>query len=184
MLHQKVLAIRRRVLGDDPPNTLVSLVNLGLFTEKREKLPESEALCREAVTRCRRVHGDQYTVTLSAIHCFARTLQKQGRLVEAEVSRRESFAGFRLVLGDNHANTKITRGSLVKLLGEKGGVALADVRLSDAETAFLEAHELAVVLGRETAAQIAGKLVIVYEQWQEREPDKGHAARAESWRTK
>jgi hypothetical protein len=68
------------------------------------------------------------------------------------------------------------------LLEKKGAVALADGRMSDAEAALLEAHEMSVTIESEHAAAIVEQLVTVYEQWQDREPDKGHAARAESWR--
>jgi serine/threonine protein kinase len=184
VVYREVLSLRRRVLGDDHANTLISLLNLGQCLARLGKLMESELLCREGVTRCRRVHGDLHFVTLGAIHSLAKTLRIQGRLADAEVLRRESVAGFRSALGDDHVNTRLTRTMLMELLAEKGAAALGEARLSDAEAALLEAHELSVAVASEKAAAIVGQLVTVYEQWQEREPEKGHAARAENWRKK
>lgn len=182
-LYREILTLRRRILGDDHPDALVSLINLSQCVRKLERLPESESLGREAVSRCRRVHGDEHFVTLGAVHALALTLQSAGRLTEAETLRRETVAGFCSLLGDDHPNTRMMRDCMIALLAEKGAVALGRGRYRDAEAAYVEAHELSILIGDGAGAELAEQLVTLYESWHALEPDAGHAARAERWRT-
>ncbi|MGA1516579.1 MAG: tetratricopeptide repeat protein, partial [Phycisphaerales bacterium] len=133
-LQESALATRRRVLGDDGPDTLGSISNMGSLLLDQGRLSEAEPYAREALDGFRRVLGDEHPDTLTAISKMGMLLRSQGKLSEAEPYYRESLDGSRRVLGDEHPDTLSFVGSMGVLLYSQG-------MLSEAESYAREAVE-------------------------------------------
>ncbi|MCH8146599.1 MAG: serine/threonine protein kinase [Planctomycetes bacterium] len=126
------LETRRRVLGNDHPDTLISINNMGVLLLAMGKLDEAEPYYREALEGNRRVLGDDHPFTLFSISNMGDLLQAMGKLDEAEPYSREALEGNRRLLGDEHPSTLISIHNMGRLMRNLG-------RLEEAETLGAEA---------------------------------------------
>jgi tetratricopeptide (TPR) repeat protein len=138
-LFREALERRRRVLGDDHPNTLTSINNMGLLFQAQGKPDQAEPLWREALERLRRVLGDDHPNTLSLINNIGYLLMAQGKLEQAEPVWREALQGRRSVLGDDHPETLGSINNLARLLQRQG-------KLADAQPLFEQLYRRAGVV--------------------------------------
>jgi tetratricopeptide (TPR) repeat protein len=104
-LHRETLEIRRRVLGQDHPDTLTSMHNLANAYSSQGRHDEAEKLCRETLEIRRRVLGQDHPDTLFSMHDLANTYYRQGRYDEAEKLHRETLEILQRVLGQDHPDT-------------------------------------------------------------------------------
>ena len=95
---REALESRRRVLGDEHADTLISINNMGFLLQAQGKLAEAEPYCREALGGCRRVLGDDHRITLMSISTMGSLLHAQGKPVDAiallepaELAARRAF---------------------------------------------------------------------------------------------
>jgi non-specific serine/threonine protein kinase/serine/threonine-protein kinase len=119
---EEALAIRRRMLGEDHPDTLTSISETGLLMGAQGKLAEAEPYHREALDKRRLVLGDEHVDTLRSIHNLGALLQEQGKLKEAEPLYREALEKRRRILGEEHRDTLTSlssMGYLLEALGER-----------------------------------------------------------------
>jgi tetratricopeptide (TPR) repeat protein/tRNA A-37 threonylcarbamoyl transferase component Bud32 len=140
---RQALEWRRSVLGDEHPDTLRSINNMGGLLQAQGKPFEAEPYYREALETRRRVLGDEHHDTLTSINYMGDLLQAQGQLAEAEPFRRDALEGFRRVLGNEHPDTLIAIGNMGDLLQSQGKWAEAEPYCSDA------LERLRLVLGDE-----------------------------------
>ena len=129
---ERALAIRRERLGDDHPDTLASIHNLGILRHIQGELREAEGYYRTALEGRRRVLGDDHPDTLKSIDNLSGVLQEQARLDEAEAYSREALEGRRRVLGDDHPSTLTSVGNMGALLQSQGRLAEAEPYLGEA----------------------------------------------------
>jgi len=122
----QALTIRRRVLGDDDPNTLVSINHTGMLLKAQGKLAEAEPFIREAMETCRHLMGDEHTNTLASINNMGALLETQGKLAEAEPYFREALEKGRRTLGDEHPDTLAAINNMGDLLHKQGKLAEAE----------------------------------------------------------
>jgi tetratricopeptide (TPR) repeat protein len=160
-LQQQALATRRRVLGDEAPDTLASIHNMGLLLQKEGRLPEAESFDREAVQRMRRVLGGSHPSTLSAISNLAEVLGSEGKLEEEESLFREVLEKRRRILGEESPDTLSSILNMGFVLKRQGKLAEAEtydreavekmghVLGGDHPTTLLAISNLAVLLGEE-----------------------------------
>ena len=132
VLEQRALAERRRVLGDEHPDTLLSIGNTGVYLAALGKMTEAEPYYRDALEKSRRVRGDDHPDTLECISNMGSLLIDQGKLDEAEPFYREALERRRRVLGDDHADTLSSINDWGNLLREEG-------KLTEAEPFYREA---------------------------------------------
>jgi len=90
-LRTNILDIHRRVLGDDHPDTLISIGNMASRLASQGKLAEAEPYLREALEGSRRVLGDDHRSTLTWINNMGHLLESQDKLAEAEPYYREAL---------------------------------------------------------------------------------------------
>jgi non-specific serine/threonine protein kinase/serine/threonine-protein kinase len=126
--------IRRRELGDEHPDTLDSIKEMGYLLWAQGRLAEAEPLLREAMEKRRRVLGNDHISTLDSIDKYGNLLRDQGKLSEAEFYSREALEGRRRVLGDEHSDTLASVANVATLLKVQG-------RQSEAEPYDREALE-------------------------------------------
>jgi tetratricopeptide (TPR) repeat protein len=113
--YRDALEKRRRVLGEEHPNTLDSISNMGVLLGSQGKLAEAEPYCRDALEKRRRVLGEDHWETLISINTMGALLQDQVKLAEAEPYLREVLQKSHRLLGDENPNTVISVARLVRL---------------------------------------------------------------------
>lgn len=133
-LQEAALSTRRAELGDDHPDTLASIDDMGNLLMQMGEFDDAYAHCREALAGRRRVLGDEHPSTLESLNNIGYLLQAQGKLDEAEPFYREALEKKRVVLGDDHPDTLISINNMGFLLQNQG-------RLDEAETYYREALE-------------------------------------------
>ena len=93
-LYRKALGIRRRILGNEHPNTLLSMNNLATVLQRnKDKWSEAEALFREAVAIQRTKPSENRYNLLLALTNLGTLLRDEGKVEEAESTFREVVAG-------------------------------------------------------------------------------------------
>ncbi|MCA9281198.1 MAG: serine/threonine protein kinase [Phycisphaeraceae bacterium] len=130
----RALAIRRDALGDDHPDTLTSISNMGFLLRLQGRLEEAEPYYLEALEGSRRVLGDDHFDTLISFNNMGGLLQSQGRFEEAEPYYRRALEGRRRLLGDDHPSTLTS-------LNNVGGLLRKRERYDEAEPYYHEAME-------------------------------------------
>jgi serine/threonine protein kinase len=133
-LQESALATRRRVLGEEHPDTLSSINDMGHLLELRGKRAETEPFYREALEKRRRALGEEHPETLSSMSNLGNLLRSLGRPDEAEPLVRDSLAIDRRVLGNEHRDTLICLNIMGYLRIDQG-------RLKEAEPYWREAYE-------------------------------------------
>ncbi len=131
---------RKRLLGDDHPDTLLSINSLGMLTLFRGDGAKAEPILRESLDRCRRVLGDDDTTTLTAISNLGFLLEDMGKLAEAEPLYREALERRRRTLGNNHVDTLLSLNNLGYLLMSQSKAAEAEPLLREALEARKRLH--------------------------------------------
>ncbi|MFZ4573578.1 MAG: tetratricopeptide repeat protein [Phycisphaerales bacterium] len=131
-LLRTALDTRKRVLGEDNPDTLASTNNMGLLFEYQGDLARAEPYLRDSLERFRRVLGNDHRDTLSAINNLGYLLEDLGKLAEAEPLYREALEGRRRVLGNDDSDTLISVNNLGFLLMSQSKPAEAEPYLREA----------------------------------------------------
>ncbi len=134
-LGERAVETRRRVLGEDHHDTIVSIDTLGTVLWELGEEAKAEAAFREAVERARRALGDEDPAALRAMGNLGNLLRSQGKFDEAEPLLRASFEGRRRVLGEKHRETLIAMNTYGFLFIEQG-------KFADGERYWREAYEI------------------------------------------
>ncbi len=121
-----------RVLGDEHPETLASINNLGDLLQAQGRLAEAEPYVREVLEKSRRMLGDENPDTLTAINNMGALLWDQDKLAEAEPYFREALDKRSLVLGHEHLNTLMSIHNMGALLRAQGKLVEAEPLLREA----------------------------------------------------
>jgi tetratricopeptide (TPR) repeat protein len=119
-LDVQVMQIRKRVLGDEHPDTLTSIADLASTYWDQGRWKEAEELEMQVMQIRKRVLGDEQPDTLIAIGNLALTYSNQGRLKEAEELAVQVMQIRKRLLGDEHPDTLITMGNLALTYSNQG----------------------------------------------------------------
>ena len=117
-LYEQVLDIRRRVLGDDHPDTAVILNNLALLYRDQGHFAQAEPLLEQALDIRRRVLGNDHVSTAGSLNNLAEFYKAQGHFATAEPLYIEAVEIAERVWGGEHPNTKIMRENYEDLLAQ------------------------------------------------------------------
>lgn len=107
------LSTSRYTKGDEHPDTLALVQQVGVMRMNRDDLDGAEILLEEALTGWRRTKGVDYPPTLITMARLGTVQYTKGNLQSADLLCDEALTGMRRVLGDNHNET---RGTLELLL--------------------------------------------------------------------
>ena len=127
-LDEDTLARRRRVLGEDHPDTLASATNLVMLLGRVGEDQEARELAEDILARRRRVLGEDHPDTLAAAFQLVCALSELGEHHAARELNDDIIARRRRVLGDDHPET-IMAGAFDLILrgldigGEPSGLA-------------------------------------------------------------
>ncbi|MCM3923259.1 FxSxx-COOH system tetratricopeptide repeat protein [Frankia sp. AiPs1] len=111
-IHLDVLAARRRLLGDDHPDTLASRQEVAWIAGVQRQWPDAEKQYREVFDARRRVLGLDDSETLISWHELAWAIANQSRYDEAEWILHCVLKARRKVVGDHHLRTLTTQHEL------------------------------------------------------------------------
>jgi tetratricopeptide (TPR) repeat protein len=100
-----VLALSRKALGPEHPDTLMAMHNLANYYGESGRWDEALKLREEVLPLCRKVNGPGHPGTLRAMHNLASSYQYASRLDEALKLREEALVLGRKVLGPEHPDT-------------------------------------------------------------------------------
>jgi tetratricopeptide (TPR) repeat protein len=101
-LFEQVLAICRKVLGEEHPDTAVSYDNLALNQHYQGQYAQAERGFRKALAIRRKFLGEEHPDTAQSYSNLASCRQYQGKYKEAEEGLRQALAICRKVLGEEH----------------------------------------------------------------------------------
>jgi tetratricopeptide (TPR) repeat protein len=115
-LFVQVMETRKRVLGDEHPDTLSSMANLAATYRNQGRWNEAEKLEVQVMETRKRVLGDEHPSTLSSMANLAATYWNQGRWNEAEKLEVQVMETRKRVLGDEHPDTLTSMANLAYTL--------------------------------------------------------------------
>eukprot|EP00854_Cymbomonas_tetramitiformis_P009836 gene9836-11651_t len=135
-LYRKMLTGQREQLGSSHPETLDTLVKLGLHNQRQRKLHEAEKFLREVLRERRALHGpsrrvsrdqdqQQHLEVLETTHMLASLLHLSGKLVEAKKLFQETVQGRQVVFGSDHPLTLEATDGLLMVLIDMDETSLA-----------------------------------------------------------
>ncbi|MEZ5980257.1 MAG: serine/threonine-protein kinase [Planctomycetota bacterium] len=134
----RAIEIRRGSSGDDDPDTLRAIVDLGALLIWLDRSEEAEPYVREAYDGFRRALGDDHEETISALGTLGVLQHNLGRLDAAEATLREALSTSRRVLGLEHEDTVWAVSNLGILLLDRA----RSLEAVDVEGDLAEATEL------------------------------------------
>jgi serine/threonine protein kinase/Tfp pilus assembly protein PilF len=117
------LATHRRVLGDEHPDTISSISDMGNLLVAQGKLAEAEPYLREALEKQRRTLGEEHRTTLRFMNRVGAQLLHQGKFAEAERYFREALEKQRRTLGEEHPETIVSMHDMGLLFWSQGKYA-------------------------------------------------------------
>jgi tetratricopeptide (TPR) repeat protein len=149
---ERALAILRRILTDEHPDTALACVDLAVALNVQEKYDEAEPLFRTAVKTLRQRLGEQHPLAAQAHGNLGGNLYHQGKYAEAESIHKEVLAVYREVFGPRHPNTAWAYKNLIIDLWVQGKFAEAEKLGTAAAESFEGARKQAGVAGLERTA--------------------------------
>jgi eukaryotic-like serine/threonine-protein kinase len=111
-LTSQSVEIRRRVLGPEHPETLMSMSNLADVYEDEGKYAQAEALYSQTQEIQRRVLGPEHPLTLYTLSHFVFMYQREGKYALAETYAAQALAGGRHSLGAENPDTMASEADL------------------------------------------------------------------------
>jgi tetratricopeptide (TPR) repeat protein len=118
--------IRRDLLGESHPDTLISMENLSSIYWKQGRLDEAEKLEVQVMTTRKAKLGEDHLDTLISMGNLASLYREQGRLDEAEKLEMQVMTTSKEKLGEDHPHTLISMENLSSIYWKQG-------RLDEAE---------------------------------------------------
>jgi tetratricopeptide (TPR) repeat protein len=143
-LLERTLEMRKRLLGEEHPDTSVSMNNLGRLYRTLGKYDLTEALYRKTLEIRRRVFGEEHQSTAIAMNNLGFLYYSQGKYKEAEPLYARSLEIRRRLMGEHHPNTATARANVGLLYFVQGRYAEAEPLLVQAlesrNNGFGDAH--------------------------------------------
>jgi len=157
---ERALALRRKALGNENPQTLNTAYLLAWVAKDQGKYAEAESLYSQTLEIQRRVLGPEHPDTLRSMQGLAVLYSDQGKYAQAEALSSQALEIRQRVLGPEHPDTLRSMAGLARLYYAQNKYA---------EAAALRNKVLDVerrVLGPEHPDTVAGmgNLAAVYQQ--------------------
>ncbi|KAF2633333.1 kinesin light chain, partial [Macroventuria anomochaeta] len=119
-LDVEVMQTRRRVLGEEHPETLTSMANLASTYRNQGRWKEAEELGVQVMQTMKRVLGEEHPSTLSSMAHLASTYRNQGQWKEAEELEVQVIETRKRMLGDEHPETLSSMAYLASTYRNQG----------------------------------------------------------------
>ena len=119
-LLRRALAIQEQALGDEHPDTALTIAVLGGCCQGRGDMVSAEPLFRRAYEIRLRVLGPEHLRTLGMLDMLAHVVTELGRLPEAELLCRRALTGYSRTAGPDDPVTAAAMTSLGDVLVKRG----------------------------------------------------------------
>jgi tetratricopeptide (TPR) repeat protein len=123
---EKILAVRRKVLGEEHPYTAASSNNLAHSLNAQGKYAAAEEGSRQALAIRRKTLGEEHPDTAAGYYNLASILNAQGRFAAAAEGYRQALAVNRKTLGEEHPQTARSYNGLAVNLQSQWQYAAAE----------------------------------------------------------
>ncbi len=133
---EHVLALQRKTLGDDNPDTLATLEELATIDTDLARFDAARTLYEELIQRNRKLRGDENSSTLSAINGLAIVAAEQKRFAEAEALLAPQLPIYERIYGKDHPMT-------LRLISNLGGFIRQQNRNEEARPYYERALHIA-----------------------------------------
>ena len=134
-LAERVLAIRKKALGNNHLDVATSLNSLaGLYT-KQGKYSEAEPMYEQALSMRKRLLGEQHPDVAQSLNNLAGLYESQGRYSEAEPLYKQALSMNKRLLGEQHPDVATSLNDLALLYSSQG-------RYSEAEPFYQQALKI------------------------------------------
>jgi tetratricopeptide (TPR) repeat protein len=117
---ERALEQRRKLLGENHPNTIRSLNSYAVLLQSLGRGQEAEPLYKQALEQFRKVLGDDDPETITALNNYAGALKFLGRAKEAEPLYKQALEQFRKALGEDDSHTIACLNNYAGVLEELG----------------------------------------------------------------
>jgi tetratricopeptide (TPR) repeat protein len=125
-LLEKILAICRKVLGEEHPHTAQSFNNLAYNLNAQGKYAQAAEGYRKALAIRRKALGEEHPDTATSYNNLAMNLNAQGKYAQAEEGLQKALAIRRKVLGEEHPHTALSYNNVAYNLQAQGKYAQAE----------------------------------------------------------
>jgi tetratricopeptide (TPR) repeat protein len=175
---REAFEVSASVVGEDHPDHLVLLINMGSLAARLERPDQAEAYFREAIERVTRTLGEDHPYFLPPVQSLGDLLVRQSRYSDAVelLSGSESACRRNAAIRDDGALARLLL-NLGTARAETGAFAQAEANLVEAYTAFSMSHSPTSTRVR----QCAEALVRLYSAWHAAEPEEGHDVKLTEW---
>ena len=119
-LYSQVLEIRKRVLGEEHPDTAASYNNLASVYASQGEYEKAEGLYGKALGICERVLGEEYLGTATSYNNLAYVYDRQGKYEKAEGLYGKALGIYERVLGEEHPDTAASYNNLAYVYDRQG----------------------------------------------------------------
>jgi tetratricopeptide (TPR) repeat protein len=120
VLEVQVMEMRKRMLGEEHPDTLYSMAELAVTFWSQGRWKEAEELAVQVMETRKRVQGEEHPETLTSMHNLALTYSDQGRWQEAEELGMQVMETSSRVLGVKHPSTLTSMANLATTYRDQG----------------------------------------------------------------
>jgi tetratricopeptide (TPR) repeat protein len=107
-------------LGEEDPNTLISMKQVASAQKGLSKYKESKDIYERLLKLCGKVLGEDHPLTLACLSDLAITVRHLGDYAEAERMNRVALEGRDNVLGKEHRDTLASVNNLAEVLKNQG----------------------------------------------------------------
>ena len=139
-LLEQSIAIRRRELGDDAPETAASLTQLGALLRLMGELEPAEQNLRHALAIQQAHFGENSVEAIDTLGDLASVLRDRGALAEAEPLARQALAVSRVGFAPGSLEVAERVNDLALLLGQTEKLAEAETLHREALAAYRAQH--------------------------------------------
>lgn len=108
-MYGDTLQLWRKVQGEEHPETLTSMNNLGSALIDQERYKDVENMHRETSQLRRKVLVEGHPSTLTSVHNLAYLLALHSRFVQAAILYQRALAEYQRILGPDHPPPSPTR---------------------------------------------------------------------------
>ncbi|KAJ7803984.1 P-loop containing nucleoside triphosphate hydrolase protein [Mycena olivaceomarginata] len=122
-----VLEMRKRVLGEEHPETLTSMSDLTVIYQKQGRWKDAEALQVVVMEMSKCVLGEEHPYTLTSMGNLGATYYEQGHWKDAEALEVVVMEMSKCVLGEEHPDTLTSMRNLVSTYCNQGPSKDAEV---------------------------------------------------------
>jgi eukaryotic-like serine/threonine-protein kinase len=178
---ERAIDLRRRMLGEENPDTLMSIRNLANLYERQGKFQQSESLYKQVLEAQQRVLGKDHHDTLETSYDLGSTYDEAGADDRAESLLTQVLETQRRVLGEENVETLKTASRLAGVYRARDQYSKAESLMvktletqrrslgEDHPDTLLSMQTLALVYWNETKYALAEPLLIKALELQRRE---------------